>query len=85
MIDKELIEKRFDVVVENMNYLRGAAEAKPEEFTSNYEKLQATKHSLQEAIEACIDTANHIIAAEGLPRAEEYSQMFKTLGEKNMG
>ncbi|MEA1924552.1 MAG: DUF86 domain-containing protein [Candidatus Altiarchaeota archaeon] len=38
--------------------------------------VQASKHSLQEVIEACLDIANHILAAEGFPRAEEYMQLF---------
>jgi len=84
MIDKEIIEKKIDIISENMDYLREVSRTDLDAFVSNFERIQATKHSLQEAIEACLDIANHIIAAEGFPRAEEYGQFFTTLGEKNV-
>ena len=78
MIDKEIIEKKIDIISENMDYLREVSRTDLDAFVSNFERIQATKHSLQEAIEACLDIANHIIAAEGFPRAEEYGQFFTT-------
>ena len=35
-------------------------------------------------MEACLDIANHIMAAEGFPRAEEYGQFFTTLAERGI-
>jgi len=35
-------------------------------------------------VEACIDIANHIIAAKRFERAEEYSQMFIVLAKNNV-
>ena len=55
-----------------------------EEFLESYEKIQASKHSLQEAIEACLDVSNHIIAAKGLERSESYSDMFLRLAEDDI-
>jgi len=65
MIDKEIIEKKIDIISENMDYLREVSRTDLDASVSNFERIQATKHSLQEAIEACLDIANHIIAAEG--------------------
>lgn len=84
MIDKEVIEGRIDIITENLRYLRRTAQMELNDFASNFEKIQATKHSLQEAIEACLDTANHIMAGEGFPRAEQYSEFFTTLGQKKV-
>lgn len=84
MIDNEMIEKKFDIIEENLRYLKSARKVSVEFFTSDFEKIQAAKHSLQEAIEACLDIANHIIAAKGLERAEEYSMMFEVLAKNNI-
>jgi uncharacterized protein YutE (UPF0331/DUF86 family) len=46
--------------------------------------LQAVKYSLLEIAEACIDIANHIIAAKGLERVEEYSKMFDVLAKNKI-
>lgn len=69
MIDQELIEKKIDSIEEKLNYLEKIGKMETEEFLNSYEKIQASKHTLQEAIEACLDSANHIIAARGLKRS----------------
>ena len=84
MIDKEIIEKKIDIITENMGYLHETKEIELDAFISNFEKIQATKHCLQEAIEACLDIANHIIASKGFPRAEEYGQFFSILADKKI-
>ncbi|MBU4201690.1 MAG: DUF86 domain-containing protein [Candidatus Altiarchaeales archaeon] len=84
MIDKEVIEKKIDIITENMEYLHETKKIDIDKFTSSFEKIQATKHCLQEAIEACLDIANHIIASKGFPRAEEYGQFFSILADKKI-
>ncbi|MEM5778448.1 MAG: DUF86 domain-containing protein [Candidatus Aenigmatarchaeota archaeon] len=78
MIDKDLIEAKFDIIEENLKFLEGYKEKKLKE----YRDIQAVKYSLFEITEACIDIANHIIAASGFERVEEYSKMF-TILKKN--
>lgn len=84
MIDQELIEKKIDSIEEKLNYLEKIGKMETEEFLNSYEKIQASKHTLQEAIEACLDIANHIIAARGLKRSETYSDMFQRLAENQI-
>lgn len=84
MIDEELIEKKIDIILENLNYLEDVRETKKEIFLGSFEKIQAIKHSLQEAIEACVDIANHIISAKGFRRAETYSEMFEILRKQKI-
>lgn len=81
MIEQELVEKKIDMLEEKLGYLQKARGVELEEFLGSYEKVQATKHTLQEAIEACLDIANHIIAAKELKRSETYSGMFQRLAE----
>lgn len=84
MIDAELIEKKIDMIEEGLTYLHGVKDVDRGEFLSSYEKIQATKHTLQEVIEACLDIANHILAAKGLRRSETYSGMFQVLTKNNI-
>lgn len=84
MIDEELVEKKIDLILKNLNYLEEVKEVDDEELLGSFEKLQATKHSLQEVIESCIDISNHIISSEGWERAETYSEMFERLYENNV-
>jgi uncharacterized protein YutE (UPF0331/DUF86 family) len=76
MIDEELLERKKDIIFEDLRYLEN------KDFDSpDFESVQAVKYSLQEIIEECLDIANHVIAARELGRAEDYSEMFEVLGE----
>ena len=46
--------------------------------------MQASKHSLQESIEASLDIANHLISSNGWKRAETYADMFLRLFENQV-
>ncbi|MFW6048445.1 MAG: type VII toxin-antitoxin system HepT family RNase toxin [Candidatus Natronoplasma sp.] len=84
MIDEELVEKKIDLILKNLDYLEEVKEIDDDVLLKSFEKLQATKHSLQEVIESCIDISNHIISSEGLERAETYSEMFERLYENDV-
>jgi len=84
MMDEELIEKKIDMIFRNLDYLEEIKEIDDEEFLRSFEKVQATKHSLQEVIESCIDISNHMISSEGWERAETYSEIFERLYENDV-
>jgi uncharacterized protein YutE (UPF0331/DUF86 family) len=82
MIDKDIIEAKFDIIERNLKFIREEyANKSAEEIEASYKDSQALKFSLFEIIEACIDIANHIISAERFERVEEYAKMFITLGK----
>ncbi len=76
MIDREIIEAKFDIIENDLRFLEEFKSMTAEDLKKNYRDLQAVKYSLLEITEACIDIANHIIAAKGFERVEEYSNMF---------
>lgn len=78
-IDSELIHRRIDIIERNLNFLEIYKNTKTEDFLESYKDIQASKFSLFEAIESCIDIASHIIAKENFERAEIYSDLFKIL------
>ncbi len=82
MTDRDIIEAKFDIIERNLKFIQeNYAGMPPEEIEASYKDSQALKFSLFEIVEACIDIANHIIAAERFERAERYAEMFITLGE----
>ncbi|HMA83054.1 MAG TPA: DUF86 domain-containing protein [Candidatus Thermoplasmatota archaeon] len=84
MIDVEIIEAKIDIIFTNLSYLAQVKKVDKKEYLDSYEKMQATKHSLQESIEACLDIANHLISEQGWVRAETYADMFLRLNEHNI-
>ena len=83
-IDSDLIEAKFDIIERNLKFLKEFKNTTNASFTKNYRDLQASKYSLLEITEACIDIANHIIASKAYRRAEKYSEMFEILSEENI-
>jgi len=83
-VDRDVVFNRFDTIERNLQFLEEYRGHSVEEFLDSYKDVQAAKFSLLEIIEACIDVANHIISVKGFRRAEEYSVMFKVLGEMDV-
>jgi uncharacterized protein YutE (UPF0331/DUF86 family) len=79
-----LIEGKFDIIDRNLRFLEEIKTLGPKQFVENYRDVQATKYSLLEIVESCIDIANYIISVKGFRRAEEYSEMFKVLKEEGV-
>lgn len=84
MIDRDVIEAKFDIIETNLKFLQEFKDKTPKDLETNYRDLQAVKYSLLEITEACIDIANHIISAKGFERVEEYSKMFTVLAENEI-
>jgi len=80
-LEREIIEAKLDIIDRNLRFLEEIKALSLDQFLGSYRDIQATKHSLLEIMEACIDIANYIISVKGFRRAEEYSEMFKVLGE----
>lgn len=73
------IQDRMDLIEESVRRLKDAKIDEEDFFT-----YQGIKHTLQEAMEACIDIASHIISEKGFDRGDSYSEYFKELGENNV-
>ncbi len=84
MIDREIIEAKFDIIENDLRFLEEFKGRTAADLKKNYRDLQAVKYSLLEITEACIDIANYIIAAKGFERSEEYSGMFLMLAKNKI-
>jgi uncharacterized protein YutE (UPF0331/DUF86 family) len=84
MISEEVIHAKIDIIEENLKLLKEIYGEGFEYFSRSFRDIQAAKHSLQEAIEACLDIGQHIIAEKGFRRAEEYREIFEVLEEEGI-
>ncbi len=83
-LDRAIIEGRFDIIDRNVRFLEGIQDLSQKEFLSSYRDVQASKHSLLEIVESCIDVANYIISTKGFSRAESYREMFVILAREDI-
>ncbi len=84
MISTEVINAMIDLIDENIRLIEDIRSQGFESFSNNFRDIQAAKHSLQEAIEACLDIGSHIIAEKGFRRAEDYKDIYKVLEEEGI-
>ncbi len=84
MISSEVINAMIDLVDENIRLIEEIKAQGYESFSNSFRDIQAAKHSLQEAIEACLDIGSHIIAEKGFRRPEDYKDIFKVLEEERI-
>lgn len=84
MISSEVINAMIDLIDENIRLIEKLRSQSFESFSNNFRDIQAAKHSLQEAIEACLDIGSHIIAEKGFRRPEDYKDIYKVLEEEGV-
>lgn len=84
MISSEVINAMVDLIDENIRLIEEIKAQGYESFSNSFRDIQAAKHSLQEAIEACLDIGSHVIAEKGFRRAEDYKDIYKVLEEEGI-
>ena len=70
MISKDVVNAMIDLIDENIKLIEEIRSQEYEYFSGSFRDIQAAKHSLQEAIEACLDIGSHIISEKGFRRPE---------------
>lgn len=77
--DLEVIRDRESRVRDYTRDLRVFAEISERRFLENRERQYAVLHALQLAIEACVEIATHICAADALGTPASYAEAFDLL------
>jgi uncharacterized protein YutE (UPF0331/DUF86 family) len=83
MVDVERLLALLGRVTSRLAVLDGYAEAAlvdTEELLADEVRLGHLKYTFQTAIEACIDAAQHVVAADGLGTPSSNAQAFRLLG-----
>jgi uncharacterized protein YutE (UPF0331/DUF86 family) len=83
-LDKEIIQRKIAVIIENLKALEPIKNMTKKEYIADLYKRKATERLLQELIEAAIDINIHIIAAMGHPVPDDYYESFIRMGELNI-
>ncbi len=84
MISSEVINAMIDLIDENLRLIEEIRSQGFDSFSSSFKDIQAAKHSLQEAIETCLDIGSHIIAEKGFRRPEDYKDIYNVLEEEGI-
>ncbi|MCZ7397798.1 MAG: DUF86 domain-containing protein [Candidatus Methanoperedens sp.] len=84
MISNDVVNAMIDLIDENIRLIEEIRSQGYESFSGSFRDIQAAKHSLQEAIEACLDIGSHIISEKGFRRPENYKEIFKVLEEEGI-
>ena len=82
VVDRKKVEDRIDRIRRYGKDLREFGNISREDFRANRERQYAVLHAMQNAIEACIEIASHIVSADKLGAPGDYSSLF-TLLEQN--
>lgn len=80
--DRKKVEDRIDRIRRYRRDLDEFALTPREDFRANRERQYAVLHAMQNAIEACIEIASHVVSADRLGAPADYSHLF-TLLEQN--
>lgn len=83
-VDTEVIQAKTDVVEEAFQVLDDIEKDGREAFLTDDRSYYAARTALLEATEAALDAANHVIAAEGFRRGEDYADLVTVLEEEGV-
>jgi len=84
MVDKNIIDARISIILENVKRLREFVSKSEDDFLSNVNNVAAAKYYLQISIEAMVDIGNHIIARERLGVPKNNFETFEILAQNGI-
>lgn len=83
-VDKEVVTKKLQELERYVRELEDLRDWTLDQLRESLHKSWSVEHGLQLAIQLVIDTGNHILAAVGENRIDEYSDIIDRLGEKGI-
>ena len=84
MIDKEVIEKKFQELSIYLKELEKNRDIPWKDFSSSLGKQWLICHGLQLSIQIIFDVGNHILASIGENQIEDYVDIIDKLGEREI-
>jgi uncharacterized protein YutE (UPF0331/DUF86 family) len=84
MVDRDLLLRKLALIDE---YASQAAEYRGvtvDAYRGDWRTQRIVERTLQLAIEACLDVANHLIADRRLPVASTYAEAFQVLSDQGI-
>ena len=84
MVDRELILRKLTDLEQYATQVEEFRGITPEAYRSDWKTQRIVERTLQMAIEACADVANHIIADRNLRMPSTYAEAFEVLAEADI-
>jgi uncharacterized protein YutE (UPF0331/DUF86 family) len=84
VVDRELILRKLTDLEQYITQVEEFRGITPEEYRSDWKTQRIVERTLQIAIEACADVANHIIADRNLRMPSTYAEAFEVLAEADI-
>lgn len=84
MIDREIVATRLSKLREALRKLRALAAKPQEEYLASETDQALAEHFLRLALEAMLDTGNHIVAARGLRKPLQLREIPLILAESRL-
>lgn len=84
MVDRELILRKLTDLEQYITQVEEFRGITPEEYRRDWKTQRIVERTLQIAIEACADVANHIIADRNLRMPSTYAEAFEVLAEADI-
>lgn len=84
MIDKERVEKKLNLLEGTLTELEKLSDLSYETLTASLQKQWAAEHGLQLAIQTLLDIGSHILVEAGERGIDNYTDVIKLLGEKDV-
>ena len=81
MVTDEVIQERLRLLAEYIEDLRAEQGISFAQYQDDKKTRRYVEHTIQIAIEACLDIGHHIIAEKHLPLPKEHRDIFQVLGE----
>ena len=81
MVDRELILRKLTDLEQYVTQVEEFRGITAEEYRTDWKTQRIVERTLQMAIEACTDVANHIIADRNLRMPSTYAEAFEVLAE----
>lgn len=79
VVNRETVEDRIDRIRRYQRDLHDFAQISREDFGGNRERQYAVLHAMQNAVEACIESASHIVSADKLGVPRDYPSLCTAL------
>ena len=84
MVDRELILRKLTDLEQYITQVEEFRGITPEEYRRDWKTQRIVERTLQIAIEACADVANHIIADRNLRMPSTYAEAFEVLADADI-
>lgn len=84
MVDPERVRSKFGTLEADLSDLAARQDVGKQEYRTDRDIQAIVERRFQTAIQACLDVAAHIVAAEGYREPADYGDLFRILEEEGV-